>query len=354
MKTDENASFNQIGFASQFVDADVEYQVREFHQACMTPVGSGFENLFGFSTVTASHLKRAEFVETRFSHLTRTIDIPGEKPIDSVGRSPSLHRGDPEAEIEFSLISSIFRQALAADQQRRRPYPSGGALYAVEAILITGPKVQEGQRLSALHFLPVSNAFEQLTAHVSMADFSSLSDVPDPSFYVLYCVNLKKSIFKYRSRGYRLSLLEVGSMYQNMLVCAQSLGVSSRVLSGFPERQICTDVSSGWPVVVTDHCSSIWIRKETRWQPSIDLGPSSRRCRTSPLRRRIRHSYRNLPFLEPAMTAVFRDTASVTEQISISRRSVSIWSALSHSGISVRAGVRPSINSMSRPAPEMH
>jgi SagB-type dehydrogenase family enzyme len=84
----------------------------------------------------------------------------------------------------------------------------------------------------------VSNAFEQLTAHVSASDFSSLSDVPNPSFYVLYCVNLKKSIFKYRTRGYRLSLLEVGSMYQNMLSCAQSAGVSSRVLSGFPERQI--------------------------------------------------------------------------------------------------------------------
>lgn len=159
MKTDETASFNQIGFASQFVDADVEYQVREFHQACMTPVGSGFESLFGSSAVTIRHLKRAEFAEARFSHLTQTIDIPQEKPICDVTRFESLHHGDEGLEIAFSLIGRIFSQALAADQRKRRPYPSGGALYAVEAILITGPRVQEGQRLSAFHFLPVSSRF---------------------------------------------------------------------------------------------------------------------------------------------------------------------------------------------------
>jgi SagB-type dehydrogenase family enzyme len=238
MKIGETASINQIGFASQFVDRDVEYQVREFHQSCITPVGSGFENLFGFPALTPAHLKRAEFVETRFSHLTQTIDIPREEAVESVGRFESLRHGDADIEIEFSLIGRIFAQALAADQQRRRPYPSGGALYAVEAVLITGPRVGGGQSLSALHFLPVSNAFEVLNAHVSVAGFSGLTDIPNPSFSVLYCVNLKKSIFKYRSRGYRLSLLEAGSMYQNMLACAQTFGVSSRVLSGFSERQV--------------------------------------------------------------------------------------------------------------------
>ena len=238
MKIHETASINQIGFASQFVDKDVEYQVREFHQSCITPVGSGFESLFGFPALTPAHLKRAEFVETRFSHLTQTIDIPREEAVESVGRFESLRHGDAEIDIEFSLISRIFAQALAADQQRRRPYPSGGALYTVEAVLITGPRVRGGQSLSALHFLPVSNAFEVLTTHVAATDFSSLTDIPNPSFCVLYCVNLKKSIFKYRSRGYRLSLLEAGSMYQNMLACAQTFGFHLVSCRAFPSVRL--------------------------------------------------------------------------------------------------------------------
>lgn len=238
MRDDEIASINQINFASQFVDKDVQYHVREFHQSCIAPVGSGFENLFGFPALTSGQLQRAEFFETRFSHLTDTIAIPKEMLAERVHRQESLRHANENASIDFLTISRIFAQALGADEQRRRPYPSGGALYAVETVLITGPLIADGKHLSVFHFLPVTNAFELLSTNVSVRDYGNLTDVMNPAFYVLYCVNLKKSIFKYRSRGYRLSVLETGSMYQSMLSVAQTLGFASRVLSGFPERQV--------------------------------------------------------------------------------------------------------------------
>jgi hypothetical protein len=81
----------------------------------------------------------------------------------------------------------------------------------------------------------VSNAFEVLQGGYDPTLFSEIYRIERAAFYVVYFINLKKAIFKYRSRGYRLALMEVGSMYQQMLRVAQDHGVGSRVLSGFSE-----------------------------------------------------------------------------------------------------------------------
>jgi hypothetical protein len=105
----------------------------------------------------------------------------------------------------------------------------------VECLVITGPRVTGLKPLSVLHYLPLSHAFEILREALSPEDYEGITDLSGVSFYVLYCINLKKSIFKYRYRGYRLSILEAGSMYQQALVEAERLGLSSRVIAGFSE-----------------------------------------------------------------------------------------------------------------------
>lgn len=228
------SSLNQIAHASQFVDPEVESEVRAFHQHCLSVAGSPLENKLSQPYLSIEDLKRAETFETRFSHITRTIDIGDSSIAESTWRWPSLDKGTARP-IDFSTVCQIFSEALGADHARRRPYPSGGALYSVDSVAILGNVAGTNEDFNVLHYLPVSNAFEVLQGGYDFTLFNEIYKIEHAAFYVVYFINLKKAIFKYRSRGYRLALMEVGSMYQQMLRTAQSHGVRSRVLSGFSE-----------------------------------------------------------------------------------------------------------------------
>ena len=232
------SSVNQISHAGQFVDPEVESEIRAFHQHCISVAGSPLENALSQPYLSIEDLKRAETFETRFSHITRTIEFPDASVADTTWRWPSLDKGGTRP-IDFSTVHQIFSEALGADYARRRPYPSGGALYSVESVAILGNVLgnvvgtEEG--FNVLQYLPVSNAFEMLRGGYDPTLFNEIYKIERAAFYVVYFINLKKAIFKYRSRGYRLALMEVGSMYQQMLRVAQDHGIRSRVLSGFSE-----------------------------------------------------------------------------------------------------------------------
>ena len=227
------SSVNQIAHASQFVDPEVESEIRTFHQHCISVAGSPLESALSQPYLSVEDLKRAEAFETRFSHITRTISL-GKNIPESIWRLPSLEKGGTRS-VDFQTICQIFSQALGADQARRRPYPSGGALYSVETVVILGNVSGRDADFDVLHYLPVSNAFEVLQGEYDSASYNDIYKIDRAAFYVVYLISLKKAIFKYRSRGYRLALMEVGSMYQQMLQIAQQQGIRSRVLSGFSE-----------------------------------------------------------------------------------------------------------------------
>ncbi|MBW9064657.1 nitroreductase family protein [Rhizobium herbae] len=227
------SSLNQIAHASQFVDAEVESEIRTFHQHTISVAGTLLENSLSQPYLTLEDLKRAEAFETRFSHITGNIEGSLERT-DPVIRWPSVSTGSPR-QINFATVAQIFAQAIGADSSGRRPYPSGGALYSIETVAILGDSVGGATDFSVLHYLPVSNFFEVLPGAYDREKFQKIYKIEAAAFYVAYFINLKKAIFKYRSRGYRLALMEIGSMYQQMLQVAQTHGLGSRVLSGFSE-----------------------------------------------------------------------------------------------------------------------
>ncbi len=234
MKEQDLLSVQQIHLAQEFVDSQVERAVRAFHLEAISPATSPFETWFSTPSLDAESLSHFELTETRFSHLTQSLPLPQKAPL-RVGRQSSLIQGTPHHTVNSDTLCAIVQNAFGADTQRRRPYPSGGALYTVECLVITGPYVTGLKPLSVLHYLPVSHAFELLQESLILKEYEGITDLSGVSFYLLYCINLKKSIFKYRYRGYRLSILEAGSMYQQALLEAEHFGLSSRVIAGFSE-----------------------------------------------------------------------------------------------------------------------
>lgn len=236
MPTDDISALNQIGFTSQFVDPDVEHAVRTFHHHCFTCAGSTLEQRISAPFLSTEKLLLAETKESRFSHFS---DIVVGKPTPTqaiVSRWPSLKEGKTGV-VEFEKLALILGHAIGADGSGRRPYPSGGALYSAEAILITGEMVEGVPPFSVAHYLAGSNRFELLPAQFDKDRYDAIATLKGAAFYVAYFINLKRATFKYRSRGYRLALLEIGSMYHQVATIAQENGIASRVLAGFSEYE---------------------------------------------------------------------------------------------------------------------
>jgi len=236
MSTDDISALNQIGFASQFVDPDVEHTVRIFHHHCFTCAGSTLEKRISAPFLSTENLRLAEAKESRFSYLSDIVLGHTTPTQTTVSRWPSLQIGQPGT-VKFEKIAAILGQAIGADGEGRRPYPSGGALYSAEAIVVTSDRVEGLPPFSVAHYLPNSNRFELLPMQFGQDRYSAIAPIEGPVFYVAYFINLKKATFKYRSRGYRLALLEIGSMYQQIAAIAQDNGIASRVLAGFSEYE---------------------------------------------------------------------------------------------------------------------
>ncbi|QND61802.1 nitroreductase family protein [Mesorhizobium huakuii] len=236
MPTNDISALNQIGFTSQFVDPDVEHTVRTFHHHCFTCAGSTLEQRISAPFLSKETLLLAETKESRFSHFSHIVTGHSTSTQTAVSRWPSLKEGQLGI-VEFEKIASILGQAIGADGLGRRPYPSGGALYSAEAIVVTSEMVEGIPPFSVAHYLPGSNRFELLPAQFDQDRYNAIATINGAVFYVAYFINLKKATFKYRSRGYRLALLEIGSMYHHITTVAQENGIASRVLAGFSEYE---------------------------------------------------------------------------------------------------------------------
>ena len=146
----------------------------------------------------------------------------------------------------FELVKQLLTPLLKKrDSHYGRGYPSGGALYPVEVFCYDlGRRVTDWPLESRLlHLLPSSRCFE---AHATNVDDTKLINaltppcftLGTPAIAIVYCIYLPKTIFKYRYRGYRLALMEAGSMYMLVDLKCKELNLSNRVWSGFTDHQL--------------------------------------------------------------------------------------------------------------------
>ncbi len=153
--------------------------------------------------------------------------------------------------LHFSKIDQLLTDSFCAREigNRKRPYPSGGALYPIEVFLC---KVSNNiscwpTNENILHLLPLSRQMESMSNNEPKTILKNLSGHDDgilgqPHFAIVYAVFFQRALFKYRSRGYRLALMEAGSMYQNADLNAKKLGLRSRAWAGFTDFQVAKTI----------------------------------------------------------------------------------------------------------------
>jgi SagB-type dehydrogenase family enzyme len=165
-------------------------------------------------------------------------------------RKPSLRKFS-EQKLPFDLIQSILIQSFSLNRFGHRPYPSAGGVYSIEPVIfLFSERVSHHEPIvsGCYHFKPRQNRLELIkTLHLSLAVqqfyHGMIVENTSPQLCILYLAHVEKSIFKYRYRGYRHALMEVGSMYQQASMVAQELGLRSSVWSSFNDHQVMCELN---------------------------------------------------------------------------------------------------------------
>lgn len=179
------------------------------------------------------------------------LDEPPQKsPIVPLPTEHPLYREEScdmfsNQEISLTTLYEILSPLISRNTHTyKRGYPSGGALYPVELFccnLSLEHPWPNSQHI--VHVLSKSKKLETITGGFSVKQLQNVllpahSSVGTPSVALIYFMYLPKALFKYRYRGYRLAILEAGSMYMLTDLRCKDLKLKNRMWSGFTDYQL--------------------------------------------------------------------------------------------------------------------
>lgn len=232
-----------------FTPYDVTDDVLTFHAKGNYVIDRHTQHLTTLHNLPPEQLQKLTNKELRLN----PFDVKGDRGhvLPSLGKSHALSRNDSCSQFEkrtisFSTIEALLSPLLVkAGSTSKRGYPSGGAIYPVEVFCVNLEDSISSwpSQHRTLHLLSNSKTLE---SYQSRSDIPRLreailpfgSGIGRPCLAVIYCVFTPKAIFKYRYRGYRLALMEAGSMYMLTDLRAKELGLHSRPWSGFTDHKI--------------------------------------------------------------------------------------------------------------------
>lgn len=165
-----------------------------------------------------------------------TLSMPFGAVVSARRSAVVLRRGTPLLLADFG---TLLGTALEVRNNGTRNYPSGGALYPIEAYLIA-PDIGDANP-GVFHYDPHSHALERLLDFPQGVELADLADAPDElavsALLVLTSV-WDRQARKYGDFAYVLALIEAGHISQNVLLAATALGLAARQTMGFKEGLI--------------------------------------------------------------------------------------------------------------------
>jgi SagB-type dehydrogenase family enzyme len=235
---------------SRYVDEKTYHDVRDFHEKTNYTLRPELHNRCYLSLARNSELKKFEYRELSMYPGFKGGAIKLKSNIFSnvnLTRNDSAKSFIDYESINFDSIDQLLKLSFGPKKEgsRKRPYPSGGAMYPIEVFLCKLSSKIENWPVSSsvFHLMPSSGYLEGVSKMktesildcLSGGDFESIGA---PHFALVYAICFEKSIFKYRQRGYRLALMEAGSMYQMADLNGKVLGLNNRVWAGFSDHHV--------------------------------------------------------------------------------------------------------------------
>lgn len=193
--------------------------VDAFYQSTVAPEFNG--RILGVNDLVPDELlRKCEFSSMDFSLGLMETSIPLPARSTLVKRPPSC-RHFSDRSIDFRLLTQCLSNAICADSTGRKTYSSAGALYPVEVFVALQANrlthIPEGFE-SGFYYLDsnqqtlilIAPASSTEIKHASMTRHSYFRPA---GFQMVTAINLAKALFKYKERGYRNALIEIGSVH---------------------------------------------------------------------------------------------------------------------------------------------
>ncbi|WP_080598149.1 SagB/ThcOx family dehydrogenase [Pseudomonas fluorescens] len=231
----------------RFINSSVYDDVLEFHYKGNFIFHKAFKDRTILHRLDEKHLAQLTGNELAFyPDLDLTIKLPQDNREESLCRNESCEHFLP-LPLEFSEVEKLMCPLLSKSQDSyKRGYPSAGALYPAEIFLcsLTEENSNWPSAGKILHLLPRSRKFEVMQIETDIEELkaallSSFNNIGTPSLALIYAIYMPKNLFKYRYRGYRMALMEIGSIYMLVELQAKSLGLACRLWSAYTDTMLC-------------------------------------------------------------------------------------------------------------------
>jgi len=124
----------------------------------------------------------------------------------------------------------------------RKAIPSAGALYPLEVYVATGKEGVKGLEAGVYHFLPEDHALEMILSgdrrrEVAEASLWQMWMAEAPVTFAI-AADYARTTAKYRERGIRYVLMEVGHAAQNLFLQSVALGLGAGIVGAFYDDQV--------------------------------------------------------------------------------------------------------------------
>jgi len=234
-----------INFLStnKYADLKVQQDILAFHNKGNIHVDKLFHSAIHYPPLPLNSLQSLEGYDTEINPF-HYQSIPCESSRDITIRRNRSAAEFANTSIDFSLLQTLLNESFAANDNLRRPYPSGGALYTIEPLCLIFQERLVGAPQSGIYHYRANFKKLQLLKEAKTEDLiKHILDVEtekthQANFILIYIINLSKAIVKYRYRGYRLAFMEVGAMFQQADLVAKELGLKNKISSSFNDFQV--------------------------------------------------------------------------------------------------------------------
>jgi SagB-type dehydrogenase family enzyme len=228
-------------FASPLVFEDC----LEFHSKTCIDTSEKVSDLSAHAESERDIYRKFELSETPLllASSKSNVDIPRQADIYELLRKGSC-RKFKEGSVSFETFSRFISCAfMTRNLAGHRNYPSAGGLFVIEIFLC--PLHLESFYLEKMvyHVLPKSRVLEPLVKLSGGRLMKVLKcgnmEIGKPAFVLIYAINIQRALMKYRYRGYRHALIEVGSILQQADLVGNYVGLATLPWSSFGDYEIC-------------------------------------------------------------------------------------------------------------------
>ncbi len=225
----------------KYLPSKIENMVSKFHQSGNFTLAASKRHKY-ISEEVLDWAYTIENTDTLPSYYENTINLLPINRYDKISSNRALSK---DKQLTLEHISHVLYNAFGRGKaSNSKQYPSAGALYPVMPLLL----IFKEQNYALPGVYAYNEKSNQLLQIKSWSSKEALFIKKDCCMFtetlsdtcIAYSIDMRKALFKYRYRGYRHALIEIGAMTQCFKECLHQLDTNLAEVSwsGFNDNQL--------------------------------------------------------------------------------------------------------------------